>query len=116
MMGNTIGFIINIVFWLLGLTVAIAMLIRFIRQQKAKTITQKATVVDKQVYKREKFSKSEAPQTETIYTVTFLCNGRELTFYTSAETYDACRIKQKGLLTYKGLQFVDFATKQKEQA
>ncbi|MBE7035736.1 MAG: DUF2500 domain-containing protein [Ruminococcaceae bacterium] len=116
MMGNAIGFIINIVFWLLGLAIVTLILLRFICQQSRKTVTNKATVVDKQKYVKETLSKSQAPKTETLYTVTFLCNGKELTFYTGAETYEACHIKQKGLLTYKGLQFVDFTTKQKEQA
>lgn len=110
-MENMVGYIVNIIFWLLGLMILTLMLIRFIRQQNAKPITQKATVIDKQKYTKEKPSKSEAPRTETLYTVTFLCNGKELTFYTGAETYEACRIRQKGLLTYKGLQFMDFTAK-----
>lgn len=113
-MENMLGYIVNIIFWLLGLGILTLMLIRLIRQQNAKPITQKATVIDKQIYKKEKLSKAEAPKEETIYTITFLCNGKELTFYTGAETYEACRIKQKGLLTYKGLQFVGFTTRQKE--
>lgn len=113
-MGNTIGYIINIVFWLLGLVILSSILIRFIRQQHAKPVTNKAIVIDKQKYITEKVQKSQAPKTETVYTVTFLCNHKELTFYTSAQTYETCLLKQKGLLTYKGLQFVNFTTWQKE--
>ena len=110
-MGNMIGLIVNIIFWLLGLVIITAILIRLIRQPNTKPVTNKATVIDKQTYIKEKLSKAQAPQKEMIYTITFLCNGKELTFYTSAETYDACRIKQKGLLTYKGLQFLNFTNK-----
>ncbi len=103
--------IVNFVFFILGLIIIIALALRFMKQLLAKTTEVEAIVADKQVYTREIYAKSQAPSQAEIYTVTFLCGSKKLTFYTNADTYHSLRIKQKGILIHKGLTFLDFRAK-----
>jgi len=102
---NLFGCILNYIFLLLGIIIAIAFLIRkcFLREK-----TEKAVVVDKQSYDRQIFSKNQALSVETEYIVSFQNRNKIYHFKVSEFSYNNYKINQKGTLKYKGKHLIDF--------
>ncbi len=91
----------------LGLLVAVIYLIRFFRNKLAPVITVNAVVVHKQ--KVETVSKYSGTGKHTKYAVTFLANGKRLSFYVSEFSFGGYRMKESGTLKYKGDRLIDFS-------
>ena len=87
------------VFWLIAI-------VRTVGKRFAPLKTVKAEVVDK--HKVEFFSKYAGKGKSTRYVVTFLAEGKKLSFYVSDFSYGGYRKGEKGKLTYKGDKIVDF--------
>lgn len=114
-MENVIGFCVNLGFIILALVLLALLLLRFMRQQRSAVTKAAAAVLDKQHYAQTVYGKKSLPREQELYTVTFLCRGKKLTFYTDTETYASCYSGQKGVLTFKGLKFIDFQPNKKQK-
>ena len=66
-----------------------------------------ATLVNKQSYVEERFV-AGIPSYNRKYVLTFLCKGKKRYFDVSSETYDRLKLKQQGILEYRGARFFDF--------
>lgn len=98
----------NIATWIsLGIFAIVYLLvaIRFVRNRLAPIKKVRATVIDK--------SKTELLSTHGRgkryrYAIVFSANGRKLSFYVSAFSYDGYRKGESGMLTYQGSRLIDF--------
>lgn len=91
----------------LGLLVTIVYIVRLLRNKFAPVTIVKAVVVNKQ--KVETVSKYSAAGKHTKYAVTFLAEGKRLSFYVSEFSYGGYRKNESGTLTYKGDKLIDFS-------
>ena len=80
-----------------------ALLFRFLRSRFGKSRTVTAKVVGKQTV--ERFSKYGK---KTQYAVTFLVEGKNMSFYVSELSYGGYRKGEVGKLTYRGDRLIDF--------
>lgn len=101
--------IYNIIMWtaagLLGVIYIIAM-VRVLKKRLAPERTVKAEVIHKQ--KTESFSKYSGTGKRVRYVVTFMAEGKKLSFYVSEFSYGGYRRGEKGTLKYKGDRIIEF--------
>lgn len=102
MPGNIVGFVFIGVFLFAFAAVAI----KQIKNRYASEKSIKAIVIDKQII--ESFSKYAGDGKQKKYVVVFLANNKKLSFYVSAFSYEGYKIKEKGVLKYKGSKLIDF--------
>ena len=105
MPGNTFSIpgLITAVFFAV---VAVLILIRLMRSVLAPVRTVKAEVVHKQT--TETFSKYSGSGKQIRYAVTFLADGKRLSFYVSEFSYKGYHLKERGTLTYRGDRLLKF--------
>ena len=96
----------TILFVGLGLYAFVSVVVRFLRSKYAPVKTVKAVVVNKQVI--ETFSRHSATGKAKKHAVTFLANGKRLSFYVSEFSYKGYRMNESGTLKYKGERIVEF--------
>ena len=99
----------NIVMWCFGGLLAVVWIIAIVRtvhKRCAPLKTVKAEVIDKHTV--EFFSKYAGNGKHIRYVVTFLAEGKKLSFYVSEFSYGGYRKGEKGKLTYRGDKIVDF--------
>ena len=84
----------------------IVAMVRMVHKRLAPLKTVKAEVIDKHTV--EFFSKYKGNGKHTRYVVTFLAEGKKLSFYVSQFSYGGYRKGEKGKLTYKGDRIIDF--------
>lgn len=96
----------KIIFVLFGV-LFILQVMRILRSKYAKPTKVKATVINKQAYVEKQISHTGEHHIQK-YVITFLCGNKNMSFDVSADTYSLLKLKQKGTLTYKGLQFWNF--------
>ncbi len=101
--------IVNIVLLLFSLFILVAIAYRIISERFSKTITAQAVVVDKQKFEHRVLPKAMAPYSGTRCVITFLADGKKLSFYVSEFSYDGYAIDEKGTLTYKRNRLIDFS-------
>ena len=109
MNGNVFGTAVNIVFVLVFCVIAFGVLLRLLSGWFAPLKKVRAEVTNKQRFDERVQSKSQAPYSRTKYVVTFLVDEKPMAFYVAEDTYNRCRIKQQGILIYKGRKLVDFS-------
>lgn len=85
----------------------VALGIRILRNLLAPVRSVKATVVHKQF--NASYSKLSRNSTAYKYAVTFLAEGKRLSFYVSEFSYNGYRKNETGTLTYKGDRIIDFS-------
>lgn len=104
-MDDLFGSIVNYIFFLLAIIIAVALLVRncFLKEK-----TEKAVVVDKQRYDRQIFSKNQALSVKAEYIVSFRNGNKTRHFKVSEISYNNYEINQKGTLKYKGKHLIDF--------
>ena len=107
-MGNIFGNIVNLTFALVGAIIVIGIIIRVIINLITKEKSIKATVIDKQSYDKQIYTKSQAPFTRKEYVITFLCGNKKRYFNVSELSFGNYKVNQKGTLKYKGNQIIDF--------
>ncbi len=103
MPNNIVGFLF-ISIWLLAF---VAVVIKLIKNRYAPIKSVNAIVIDKQII--ESFSKYAGDGKHKKYVVVFLANNKKLSFYVSAFSYGGYKIKEKGILKYKGSKLIDFS-------
>jgi len=82
-------------------------IVRLLRNKRAPVKTVKAVVVNKQ--KTEVVSKYSGTGKVTKYVVTFLSDGKRLSFYVSEFSYKGYKENETGILKYKGDKIIDFS-------
>ena len=92
-----------IVVWVL---VIIRIIIKTIKNKYAPIQTVRAVVVDKQ--KIETFSKYSGNGKSEKYVVVFSVSGKKKSFYVSQFSYGGYRIKEQGILKYRGDTLIGF--------
>ena len=107
-MGNIFGNIVNLTFALVGAIIVIGIIIRVIINLITKEKSIKATVIDKQSYDKQIYTKSQAPFIRKEYVITFLCGNKKKYFNVSELSFGNYKVNQKGTLKYKGNRIVDF--------
>jgi len=91
----------------LALLVPVVYVVQLLRNKFAPVKTVTAVVVNKQ--KIETVSKYSGTGRHTKYAVTFLAEGKRLSFYVSEFSYGGYRKNESGTLTYKGDRIIDFS-------
>ena len=107
-MGNIFGNIVNLTFALVGAIIVIGIIIRVIINLITKEKSIKATVIDKQSYDKQIYTKSQTPFIRKEYVITFLCGNKKRYFNVSELSFENYKVNQKGTLKYKGNQIIDF--------
>lgn len=105
---NIFANIVNIVLMLFSLFIFTAIAYRIISEKFSKTMTTEAVVVDKQKFEHRVLPKAMAPYSGVKCVITFLADGKRLSFYVSEFSYDGYAINEKGTLTYKKNRIIDF--------
>ena len=100
---NMISNVIAVVFMSIWILALVGM---FVKLVVAPVKTVKAVVVDKHIV--ETFSAYSGNGQREKYAVVFSVDGREKMFYVSQFSYNGYWIGEKGLLTYKGGQIIEF--------
>ena len=98
--------IINIISIVLVLLLWFFIIKRLVQSKYAPVKTVKAEVVDK--YKVKPLSKHPATGMQEGCVVVFKTKGKKLSFYVSEFSYMNYKIKDKGTLSYKGTQIINF--------
>jgi hypothetical protein len=106
---NIFANIVNIVLLLFSLFILVAIAYRIISEKFSKAITVRAVVVDKQKFEHRVLPKAMAPYSGVKCVITFLADGKRLSFYVSEFSYDGYGINEKGTLTYKKGRIIDFS-------
>lgn len=101
------GNIVGVLFLVLWLVAFIIIVIRMLRSKFEAVKTVKATVIDKN--KIETFSKYAGNGKRNKYVIVFEANGKKLSFYVSEFSYGGYRIKETGILKYRGDRLIDFS-------
>ena len=96
---NVIGIILLLLCWLL-------IIIKFIVGRYGAVKTAKATVVDK--YKPDIVPKYHGTLKQEYYIVVFETKDKKLSFNVSEFSYGNYKIKEKGILKYKGNKIISF--------
>ncbi len=84
----------------------VCIIIKAIKHKCSKTVTVRAVVADK--YKGRSLSKANMVFSREQYTVVFLADNKKLSFNVSEFSYNNYRIKDEGLLRYKGNKIIEF--------
>lgn len=84
----------------------IRLLIKKIRSKHAPSISVPAVVYHKHIV--EAFDKYSGTGKHEKYVVVFSVDGKKKSFYVSEFSYRGYRINEKGTLTYKGDQLIEF--------
>ena len=105
MLIETISQVINILLVLLCIVCWIAFIMKFIKNKNATVKTVNAVVTDK--YTQKVSFKSGLNSVK--YVVVFLAEGKKLSFTVSEFTYPEYKVKEKGILKYKGNSIMDFS-------
>lgn len=80
--------------------------IRMLKNRFAPVKTGKAVVIDK--HKIETVSQYSGNGKQERYVVVFSVEGKKKSFYVSSFSYGGYRLKEKGVLKYKGDTLIDF--------
>ena len=107
-MADLFGNIVNFVFVLIGIVIIIGVIAKICSNFFSREKEVKATVINKQSYDKQIYRKSQAPFTKKEYVITFQCGNKKRHFDVSELSYGNYRIKQKGILRYKGNRLIDF--------
>ena len=107
-MASLFGNLVNGIFGLLGIIIVIGIIARLCSNYFSKEKEVRATVVNKQSYDKQIYSKSQASYTKKEYVITFQCGNKKRHFDVSELSYGNYRINQKGILRYKGSRLIDF--------
>ena len=86
--------------------ILVLVLIRLLRDWYAPVKTVKAVVIDK--HKIETVSKYSGNGKQERYVVVFSVEGKKKSFYVSSFSYGGYRLKEKGVLKYRGDTLIDF--------
>lgn len=103
-----IGNIINFIFALMGIAILTAIFLRVIINTYSKEKSIEAEVIDKNSYNKEIIRKNESSVKKKEYIITFLCKNKKKYFNVSELSYKNYKLKQKGILRYKGNKLIDF--------
>ena len=96
------GLILGIVF----LSALICMLVKEVKNRYAPVKTVKARVIRK--HKVDVVSKYAGKGKQEHYVVVFSAEGKTLSFYVSAFSYNGYKVKETGILKYKGSRIISF--------
>ncbi len=107
-MENILGNIMIAISFLIGIIIVFGILYRILKNFISKKKTTDAVGIDKQSYKKQIYSKQQAPYTNTEYIITFLCGNKKKNFMVSELSYISYTVNQKGKLTYKGDKIINF--------
>ena len=99
--------IISLIFLIVGLLAGVSYTVRFLRSRYGAIKTVEAVVIHKQTV--EHFSKYSSTGKHTKFSVTFLANGKKLSFYVSEFSYGGYRLNESGTLKYRGDRLLDFS-------
>lgn len=100
---NIIAFLVLI----LWLVVIIRLIYKVIKNKYSPVKAVKATVVRKN--KIDSFSKYSGNGKREKYAVTFLADGKKLSFYVSEFSYRGFKVNENGTLKYRGDRLIDFS-------
>ena len=106
MSSNTFSNVIAVAFLVLWVLAIVGMIIHMVRNKYGPTETVKAEVVDK--YIEEKFSKYSGTGKHENYVIVFSAQGKKMSFYVSEFSYGGYQLNERGMLTYRGDQLIDF--------
>ena len=107
-MGNQIGNIVNYIFAIVAFVIFIGIIVRITLNILSKEKQTEAVISDKQSYEKIVYGKSHAPFTKKEYIITFNCGNKKRYFEVSEFSYKTYKVKQKGILRYKGNRLIDF--------
>ena len=109
-MQKNINEVINQVIVLLVSAFMLFILIKYIanclRSRFAPVKTAKAQVIRK--FRQELFSKYVGSGKRYRYVIVFSVEGKTLSFYVSEFSYGGYKLKEQGILKYKGNRLIDF--------
>lgn len=83
------------------------LILTFIKNKYSPVKTVKAVVVDK--YKAHSVSRIQGTFKRDAYIVVFLAGNKRLSFRVSEFSFQNYRIKERGILKYKGYRIIDFS-------
>ena len=101
--------IVNIIFCLLGMIIAVGIIVRVCRDKFSTIKEVSLTVIDKQSYEKRVYFISQTPFNQVKYVITFLCGDKKMYFDVSEFSYNCYEINQTGRLKYKGSKIIDFS-------
>lgn len=81
--------------------------VRFIKNRVAPVKSVKATVIDK--YTTKTVSKTQGTFKRERHIIVFMAEGKKLSFAVSEFSYPGYKVKDKGILKYKGNSIIDFS-------
>ena len=101
-----VSWVISALFLLLLLVVFAGLIVRIVRNRFAPVKTVHAKVIKK--YRQEFSSKYAGTGKRYRYVVTFLADGKKLSFYVSEFSFGGYKLNETGTLKYKGSRLLDF--------
>lgn len=107
-MANIFNYLISIVFAVMSVVIAIGVIVRILRDRFSTEKSINAVVSDKQSYESHSYSKSGAHSSNKKYIVSFDTSKGVMHFEVSEYSYNGYRIKEKGILKYKGSRLISF--------
>ena len=106
MSSNTFSNVIAVAFLGLWVLAIVGFFMRMVRNKYGPTKTVNAIVVEK--YVEEKFSKYSGTGKRENYVIVFSAQGKKMSFYVSEFSYGGYQLNERGMLTYRGDQLIDF--------
>ncbi len=98
--------IILLLFVGIGIWAMVRALSRTVKNRKAPIKSVKAEIINKQI--TEPFSKYSGSGKNEKHVITFSAEGKKLSFYVSAFSYNGYKVGEKGVLKYKGDRIIAF--------
>lgn len=107
-MENLLGNVVNIMFIVMFVAMAVLVFKRIISDLTAKECEEKAEIIKKEIVKNKKYSKNSGAKENIQYLITFKLENSKMIFSVAEEIYHIYETGQKGVLKYKGTKFIDF--------